>query len=134
MSRPKLPRAVRTAITSLASTIADLATLITLVEGFGCAVGVAAFASAMVGAVVGYVLGKNWAFRDRSPVRVRQIAAFALVALGTALFVASCVQLLSGLGVPYLAAKAVAAIAVFAAWSYPAQKRIVFTDPAVSRF
>ena len=31
-------------------------------------------------------------------------------------------------GVPYLLAKVVCAAAVFAVWSFPAQRRLVFTD------
>jgi putative flippase GtrA len=56
------------------------------------------------------------------------VGAYALVALGNALFVASAVTLLSALGTPYLCAKAVAAFIVFVSWSYPAQKRIVFVS------
>jgi hypothetical protein len=34
------------------------------------------------------------------------------------------------LGVPYLVAKLICAAVVFAAWTYPAQRRIVFRRPA----
>jgi putative flippase GtrA len=119
---------MRTALSGLAATGVDVVTLIALVEGFGMAVGAAAFLAATAGAIAQFALAKCWAFRDRSPVQVRQVGAYALVALGNALFVASAVALLAGLGLPYLAAKAAAAFVVFVSWSYPAQKRIVFVN------
>jgi putative flippase GtrA len=124
----RITRSMRTALSGLAATAVDLATLITLVEGFGMGVGAAAFLAATCGAIAQFALAKCWAFRDRSPVRARQVSAYALVALGNALFVASAVHLVSGLGAPYLIAKAVAAFVVFVSWSYPAQKRLVFVS------
>ncbi len=133
MSKLRITRAMRTALSGLAATAVDVATLIALVEGFGVGVGVAAFLAATAGAIAQFALAKCWAFRDRTPVQVRQVGAYALVALGNALFVASAVHLLAGLGAPYLIAKSVAAFVVFVSWSYPAQKRIVFADAGASR-
>jgi len=93
----------------------------------GAPVALAAFAAAALGAVAGFLLNKYVAFRDRAPITLAQLARFGAVALGTALLVAACMELVAvRLHVPYLAAKAFASLAVFAAWTYPAQRRLVF--------
>jgi hypothetical protein len=57
-----------------------------------------------------------------------QLVRFGVVALGTALLVAGGMELIAvRLHVPYLAAKALCSIVVFAAWTYPAQRRLVFS-------
>jgi putative flippase GtrA len=105
---------------------ADIAVLIALVES-GVRVAGAAFLGAATGAVVCFVVNKRWAFRDRSPVTLRQVASFAAVAAVTATLMAIAMHLaVEGAGVPYLAAKALCAAAVFVVWSYPAQRRLVF--------
>jgi putative flippase GtrA len=105
---------------------ADLTVLIALVES-GVRVAGAAFAGAATGAVVCFVVNKRWAFRDRSPVTLRQAATFAAVAAVTATLMAVAMHVaVDGAGVPYLAAKALCAAAVFVIWSYPAQRRLVF--------
>jgi putative flippase GtrA len=107
-------------------TSADLAVLVALVESGGRVAG-AAFAGAATGAAVCFVVNKRWAFRDRSPVTVRQLATFAAVAAVTATLMAIAMHLaVERAGAPYLAAKALCAAVVFAVWSYPAQRRLVF--------
>ena len=104
----------------------DIAVLVLLVE-HGARVPVAAFFGAAAGALVNFTLNKYVAFRDRSPVTASQLARFAIVALGTALLVAGGMELLAAqLHMPFLAAKAICSICVFAAWTYPAQRRLVF--------
>jgi putative flippase GtrA len=123
-------RILRTGVSSLLGTAADLLAMILLVEAFGLPVGVAAFLGAGVGAGVGFVASKFYAFRDRRPVDPRQVAMFALVALGNATFVATAVQALSsGFGVPYVLGKVLAASVSFLCVSYPAQSRLVFRRP-----
>jgi putative flippase GtrA len=105
---------------------ADIAVLIALVES-GVRVAGAAFAGAAAGAVVCFVVNKRWAFRDRTPVTLRQVASFAAVAAITATLMAVAMHLaVEDAGVPYLVAKALCAAAVFVVWSYPAQRRLVF--------
>jgi putative flippase GtrA len=104
----------------------DIAVLVLLVE-HGAPVAAAAFAGAAAGAVMNFTLNKYLAFRDRSPVSRRQLARFGLVAVATALLMALAMQLVAvELGVPYLAAKLICAACVFAIWTYPAQRRLVF--------
>jgi len=108
----------------------DVAVLVRLVE-HGAPVAVAAFCGAVAGAVTNFALNKYVAFRDRSPIHGRQLARFGLVAVATAMLMAIAMQLVAvRLGVPYLVAKLVCAAAVFAVWTYPAQRRLVFRRPA----
>jgi putative flippase GtrA len=109
------------------ATAIDVATLIVLVEIASAHVTVAAFLAATAGGVVNFLLNKYWAFQDRTRIGLRQVSTYALVSLVTAMFVASSIHVLAVLvGLPYLLAKAIAAVLVFLFWSYPAQARIVF--------
>lgn len=104
----------------------DVAVLVLMVEHHA-PIAAAAFCGAAAGAVTNFVLNKYFAFRDRSPINGRQLARFGLVAVATALLMAGAMQLVAvKLGVPYLLAKLVCAAVVFAVWTYPAQRRIVF--------
>lgn len=125
---------VKVGLGGVAGTVLDVATLVTLVES-GLSVALSAFLGATAGAGACFVLNKYVAFRDRSPVTLRQVAAFGLVAVGTALLMAAAMQLVAvGLGVPYLLSKLVCGAAVFALWSYPAQRQLVFRPaPAPAR-
>lgn len=108
----------------------DVSVLVLLVE-HGAPVAGAAFCGAAAGAVTNFALNKYFAFRDRSPIHGRQLARFGLVAVATAVLMAIAMQLVAvKLGVPYLIAKLVCAAAVFAVWTYPAQRRIVFRRAA----
>jgi len=114
----------------IAGTAVDLGVLVLLVE-HGAPVPVAAFAGAASGAGVCFAANKYWAFRDRSPLSVRQVGSFGLVALTTAVIMAIAMQVAAvWLGLPYLVAKALCAAAVFCLWSYPAQRRFVFPATA----
>jgi putative flippase GtrA len=108
----------------------DVSVLVLMVE-HGARVPVAAFCGAAAGAVMNFVINKYFAFRDRSPLNGRQIARFGLVAVATALIMALAMQLVAvQLGVPYLLAKLICAAIVFAVWTYPAQRRLVFRRAA----
>jgi putative flippase GtrA len=108
----------------------DVAVLVLLVE-HGAPVAGAAFCGAVAGAVTNFALNKYLAFRDRSPINGRQLARFGLVAVAAATLMAIAMQLVAvRLGVPYLIAKLVCAAVVFAVWTYPAQRRLVFRRPA----
>lgn len=112
-------------------TAIDVAVLTSLVES-GAPVAASAFAGALAGAGVCFAMNKYVAFRDHTPLRVRQLGAFALVAVASALIMALSMQLVAVVcGVPYLLAKILCAAVVFAVWSYPAQKR-VFRAPELS--
>ncbi len=117
---------MKTGLSGIAATLVDVLSLIVLVEIVGLSVAPAAFLSAALGAMCGFVFAKFWAFGDRTPLGIRQVAAYAGVAFGTASMVSVSVHLLVILGTAYLMAKLVASASVFALWSYPAQARWVF--------
>ena len=120
-------RIFRVGVSGVAATAVNVGTLIFLVEVVGCPVTLAAFLSACMGGVTNFLVNKFWAFADGAPIDVRQVTLYALVSLVTAAFVAACVHVLAVMmGMPYLWAKAIAAVLVFLVWSYPAQAKLVF--------
>jgi len=120
------------AFAGVLGTAVDVAVLAALVQR-GAGISSSAFAGALAGAGVSFLISKYVAFRDAAPVRPRQVAAFGVVALTTALLMAVAMQLVAvAMRVPYLPAKAICAAAVFFVWSYPAQRRLVFPSPARS--
>jgi putative flippase GtrA len=108
-------------------TAVDFATLVLLVELGRVSVPVSAFFAATAGAVVCFVMNKHVAFRDRTPVTLRQVGRFGLVAVAAAFLMACAMRIVAvDLGVPYPAAKVLCAAMIFVAWTYPAQRRLVF--------
>jgi len=119
-------RFLSTTLVSLGATVVDVV-LLTLCYHLGIVVGAAAFAGSLAGAVFGFVANKYWALRDGRPLTARQIAIYTAVSLATAALTAGAMHLACDRGhVPYLVAKLVSASAVFALWTYPAQRRLVF--------
>jgi putative flippase GtrA len=110
----------------LAATIADVSSLVLMVET-GTRVELAAFVAAGLGAAIGFTFNKYVAFRDRSPLALEQLARFAVVAVATAVLMAIAMHVVAvRLGAPYVVAKLACSALVFLAWTYPAQRRLVF--------
>jgi putative flippase GtrA len=108
------------------ATAVDVTTLVLLVHA-GIAVAPAAFCGATVGAVTCFVWNKYVAFRDRSRITTQQLVRFGLVAVATALLMALLMHVVAvKLGVPLVPAKLGCSAAVFLAWTFPAQRRLVF--------
>jgi putative flippase GtrA len=125
MSEPAR-RFLSATMVGLLATVVDVAVL-TLLYQAGIVVGAAAFAGTIAGAVIAFVANKHWSFRDPSPLTVRQLAIYAAVSIGTALFTAVAMHLACERGqLPYLLAKVMCGVVVFACWTYPAQRRLVF--------
>jgi putative flippase GtrA len=113
-------------IAGIAGTGVDVGVLVLLVAR-QVSIPLATFLAALAGAGTSFVINKYVAFRDRSPLRLSQVLRFDLVALVGALLVAGAMKLVAGtLGVPVVTAKLACAALVFAIWSYPAQRRLVF--------
>ncbi len=109
------------------ATCTDVTTLMVLVKLVGLPIPVSAFLAATVGAVVVFVANKYIAFRDHSPITLDQVGRFAFVAITNAVVMALAMKLVAvELGVPVLPAKLICAAVVFVAWTYPAQRRLVF--------
>lgn len=110
----------------VAATAVDVVALAALVEN-GCPVAPAAYLGATLGAAVSFTVSRRLAFRDRSPLTWSQLARFAAVAFAAAMTMAVAMHVTADLlGVPYLLAKALCGVAVFALWTFPAQRRYVF--------
>jgi putative flippase GtrA len=110
----------------VAATIADVSSLVVMVET-GTRVELAAFIAAGLGAALGFTFNKYVAFRDRSPLGLEQLARFAIVAAATAVLMAIAMHVVAvRLGAPYVVAKLACSALVFLAWTYPAQRRLVF--------
>jgi putative flippase GtrA len=127
----KNPRPLLTAgIAGACGTGLDLGVLVLLV-GLHLPIPLATFVAALAGAATNFTLGKYVAFRDRSPLSLGQVARFDLVAVVAALLMAAAMRIATAnLGVPVVAAKLVCAAIVFAIWTYPAQRRLVFARGA----
>ncbi|HMF41102.1 MAG TPA: GtrA family protein [Polyangia bacterium] len=108
----------------------DLAVLVLLVRHHA-SVPLATFIAALSGAAANFALNKYVSFRDRSPIRIGQIARFHFVAVVTALLMAGAMKVATANpAVPVVAAKLACAAVVFAIWSYPAQRYLVFARAA----
>jgi putative flippase GtrA len=127
----KNPRQLLTAgIAGVLTTGLDLGELVLLV-GHHVAIPLATFIAALAGATANFTLNKYVAFRDRSPVTLGQIARFHFVAVVAALLLAAAMKVATAnLGAPVVAAKLACAAVVFAVWTYPAQRRLVFARGA----
>jgi putative flippase GtrA len=122
----KLREMAAAGMAGIAATVVDVSLLVLLV-GHGTKVALAAFFAAASGAAVGFTLNKYIAFRDRSPISLEQLGRFAGVAVATALLMAGAMQVIAvQIGVPVVPAKILCSALVFLAWTYPAQRRLVF--------
>ena len=122
----RLGPAAGAAIGGLAGTAIDVVVLAALLNR-GIPVALAAFVGAIAGAGLCFVANKYVAFRDHRRTDVRQVLAFGGVALGTAVLMAVAMHVACNRAhLPYLTAKLVCAAVIFACWSYPAQRRLVF--------
>jgi len=111
-------------------TALDLGVLVLLV-GHHLPIPLAAFLATLAGAATNFILNKHVAFRDRSPVTFSQLALFDFVVVVAALLMAAAMRIATAsLGVPVIAAKLACAAVVFAIWTYPAQRRLVFAQRA----
>ena len=117
---------------SVVGTGIDVAALVAMI-GSGVSIPVSTFLGAMLGAATIFVLNKYVAFRDRSPINVSQLARFGFVAVSAALLMAVAMKVVAvKLAVPVVVAKLVCAAIVFATWTYPAQRRLVFARTALA--
>jgi putative flippase GtrA len=123
----KTLRALLTAgIGGVSGTGLDLGVLVVLV-GHHVPIPVATFLAALAGAAVSFAVNKYVAFRDRAPISLGQIARFDFVAVVGALLMAAAMKVTTAnLGVPMVVAKLACAAVVFAIWTFPAQRHLVF--------
>jgi putative flippase GtrA len=112
--------------------VIDMAVLVLLVAYSRASIPLSAFLAAGSGAVVCFLWNKHIAFRDRSAVTVDQVLRFGLVAVATGILTALGMKLIAvDLGVHHVPARLLCAAVVFAIWTYPAQRRLVFRPAPV---
>lgn len=114
----------------VAGTVLDVVMLVLLVE-LGTYKPFAAFLASVMGAAVCFWMNKRIAFDDRTPVTAEQVIRFGFVAVVNAVLMAVAMKIMAvDLGFHYVGAKLIGAAAIFVAWTYPAQRRLVFRRPA----
>ena len=122
---------VASGVAGALGTVVDFAALVLFVDVLLVAIPVSAFVASAIGAVACFVINKYVAFRDRTPLSWAQVLKFGGVAVTTAVLTAILMKLLAvDLHVPYAVAKLASAAAIFIAWTYPAQRTLVFVQRA----
>ena len=126
-------RPLKLVIASTAATAADFLTLLFLVRAVHLGAGVAAVLGCLVGGALNFTLARQWVFDgagEAGPMW-RQIVAYgACVVLGGAVLVGGLVHLaVQRSGAPLLLARALAAVVVLAAWTYPLSSLLIFRAP-----
>lgn len=118
------------ALGGVAATALDVGLLVLMVRHH-VSVPRATFVAAVGAAGASFLINKYVAFRDRSPINLGQLVRFHFVAVVAALLMAAAMKLVAvGLSVPLVIAKLGCAAMVFAIWTYPAQRRLVFARAA----
>lgn len=115
-------------------TAADFSTMVLLVELAHLTPPVAAVLSALVGGVINFCVSRLWAFRERHGGTVgSQALRYAIVSSGGALLNGALLSMvLRIVEVPYPLARALVAVAIGLAYTYPLHTRFVFRVEARS--
>jgi putative flippase GtrA len=112
---------------AITASAVDFSVMVALVEILRAPPALAAATGAMAGAMTNFVLGRRWVFRARSAAALGQAGRYAAVSAAGAGWNALGEYVLHDAGlVGYVLARAVVAIAVGLAWSFPLQRRFVF--------
>lgn len=115
---------------ALVATCVDFAMMTLLVEAGLASPVPATLAGASVGAVTNFMLGRLWVFDARTGPAAPQAVRYGVVAAASAGLNALGELLMhERLGVHYVAARVVVAIAVSVAWNFPLQRYFVFRAP-----
>ena len=118
---------------SITATIADFGFLVLLVEKGGVWYVWATALGALLGAVTNFVINRNWSFQSTSAGLNGQAFKYALVSGGSlALNSAGVYAFTDGVGISYVASKAVTSLLVGVFFNFPLHRYFVFTVPAVS--
>jgi putative flippase GtrA len=112
---------------ALIATVVDFSTMIALVEGLGASPVVATAIGAACGAVTNFTLGRRWIFTDHDRAAGPQALRYASVSAGSLALNTAGEGLVHGvLGVRYVLARVLVAIAVSVAYNYPLHRMFVF--------
>lgn len=125
MTVPRVKAFVRSVFVGLVATACDLGSLHALVRGVGLSALAANVPALLLGAAVQYVGNKYLAFEDRSRDHLRQVTRFAGVELGAlALNALGFHALVTLFDAPYVPARALVGLAVYAGFSFPLWRRV----------
>jgi putative flippase GtrA len=115
-------------LSAFAATCADFCTMTLAHELFGLHPVSATVVGASVGGIINFQLGRHWVFGARQGAVFWQALRYAAVSFGCVLLNASGMAALSAWfgSDSYLAQRAVVSLAASVAWSYPAQRWLVF--------
>lgn len=112
------------------ATAVDFAAMIACVEAGLLAPVAATAVGAAAGAMTNFSLGRRWIFAARGGGVAPQAVRYALVSAASLGWNALGVHALHGLlGAPYVAARAIVALAVSVLWNYPLHAKFVFRPP-----
>lgn len=115
-------------LAAMLATVVDFSLMIALVQLAGLPPPIATVLSAISGGIVNFTVSRQWAYKSRHRgTTPSQALRYGMVSFGGALLNAGLLGVvLASVAVPYLAARAVVAIAVSVLYTYPLHTRLVF--------
>ena len=111
---------------ALLATAVDFAVMTACVGGAGMNPALGTACGALVGTVVGFVLGRRWVFRALESTAFGQAWRYVAVSLVSLVANAAGEALLVAAGMHYLAARPIISITVGLGWNLPMQQFFVF--------
>jgi putative flippase GtrA len=119
----------RSALTSLVTTSLDFALLVALVELAGASYALATWCGTVLGSTSNFLINRRWAFAARGGAIPGQAGRYVLVQIGSSALHTLGVWQATRLGIAYMVAKVVVAIAAYLVWNYPLNHHFVFSRP-----
>jgi putative flippase GtrA len=114
-------------VAALIATAVDFGTMVLVVELFRRSSVTGTVAGAAAGAVTNFLIGRFWAYRREDAALAGQAFRYALVAAGSLVLNALGEYFLAvRLGLGYVLARTLVAIAVSNLWNFPLQSLVVF--------
>lgn len=114
-------------VASGVATVVDFGVMIIAVSLAGLAPVVGTVLGATSGAVTNFTMGRHWTFQAAHAPASSQALRYAMVSGASLALNAGGEQVLAGtLGIQYVAARVVVALAVSLLWNYPLQRFFVF--------
>ena len=127
----KKPRVIvsffRAQITAMLATAVDFIVMISLKELLGFWYLFAVIIGTLVGGLVGFLLGRNWAFISKAAKLIKQVRKYFFVMVGSFLLnVGGVVFLVESMHIQYIIAKVIVAIIVGIGFNFVLQRYFVF--------
>ena len=117
---------------SIIGSIIDFLIMIALVEWAGCHPALATFIAAALGAIAIFFLNQRWVFQADLRKTLSQLVQFSSMAGITLLLNTGLMFLMvEALDMPYLISRAVISLVLFAGWSYPLSRFVIFRKKVI---